>query len=121
MQCKQAPLFASIHRESMIPLSQQDATSAAGRERPPIPSSKLKARPAPTPWKRMMLSPAVWAVISNNFAFHYAFYIIMNWLPTYFNRWAVGRGICVHECMHACMYVCVVCVCEHAQCDEPPI
>eukprot|EP00967_Tisochrysis_lutea_P078448 scaffold106789_cov17-Tisochrysis_lutea.AAC.1 len=45
-----------------------------------------KGCPAPTPWRRMLASPAVWAIITNNFAFHYAFYVIMNWLPTYFNR-----------------------------------
>lgn len=36
-----------------------------------------------------MRSSAVWAIVVNNFAFHYAFYLVMNWLPTYFNR-------CVH-------------------------
>jgi len=40
----------------------------------------------------MLASPAVWAIITNNFAFHYAFYVIMNWLPTYFNRWHPGGG-----------------------------
>jgi ACS family sodium-dependent inorganic phosphate cotransporter len=34
----------------------------------------------------MLSSPAVWAIVVNNFAFHYAFYVVMNWLPTYFNR-----------------------------------
>jgi ACS family sodium-dependent inorganic phosphate cotransporter len=34
----------------------------------------------------MLASPAVWAIVVNNFAFHYAFYVVMNWLPTYFNR-----------------------------------
>jgi hypothetical protein len=38
----------------------------------------------------MLLSPAVWAIVANNFAFHYAFYVVMNWLPTYFNRWVWG-------------------------------
>ena len=32
----------------------------------------------------MMQSTAVWAIITNNFVFHYAVYVIMNWLPTYF-------------------------------------
>lgn len=44
-----------------------------------------KGRPAPTPWKRMLGSTAVWAIVVNNFSFHYAFYVVMNWLPTYFN------------------------------------
>jgi ACS family sodium-dependent inorganic phosphate cotransporter len=34
----------------------------------------------------MIAHPAVMAIVINNFSFHYAFYIIMNWLPTYFNK-----------------------------------
>lgn len=44
-----------------------------------------KGRPAPTPWARMLRSAPLWAIVANNFAFHYAFYVIMNWLPTYFD------------------------------------
>lgn len=40
----------------------------------------------PPPWRRLLSSAAVWAIVVNNFAFHYAFYLVMNWLPTYFNR-----------------------------------
>ena len=40
--------------------------------------------PQKIPWSRMMQSTAVWAIITNNFVFHYAVYVIMNWLPTYF-------------------------------------
>jgi hypothetical protein len=62
-------------RETVIPLTMLD------------PSSKgmVKGRPAPTPWRRMMTSLPVWAIVVNNFSFHYAFYVVMNWLPTYFN------------------------------------
>mmetsp|Transcript_13965 Transcript_13965/g.24485 ORF Transcript_13965/g.24485 Transcript_13965/m.24485 type:complete len:437 (+) Transcript_13965:60-1370(+) len=64
------------HRETVIPLTNGDSSGKA-------PTSK--GRPMPTPWRRMMGSPAVWAIVINNFCFHYAFYVIMNWLPTYFN------------------------------------
>ena len=40
----------------------------------------------PTPWRRMATHPAVWAIVINNFTFHYAFYVVMNWLPTYFDK-----------------------------------
>lgn len=33
-----------------------------------------------------MRHPAVWAIILNNFTFHYAFYVVMIWLPTYFDK-----------------------------------
>ena len=34
----------------------------------------------------MLRHRAVWAIILNNFTFHYAFYVVMNWLPTYFDK-----------------------------------
>ncbi|KAK5837077.1 probable anion transporter 5 [Gossypium arboreum] len=36
------------------------------------------------PWKRILASRPVWAIVVNNFTFHYALYVLMNWLPTYF-------------------------------------
>lgn len=38
------------------------------------------------PWKSIMLSWSVWAIVVNNFTFHYALYVLMNWLPTYFEK-----------------------------------
>lgn len=38
------------------------------------------------PWKKIMLSSAVWAIVVNNFTFHYTLYVLMNWLPTYFDQ-----------------------------------
>lgn len=63
------------HRETVIPLAMTEKSKTA----------PAKGRPAPTPWSRMMSSPAVWAIVINNFSFHYAFYVVMNWLPTYFS------------------------------------
>jgi len=68
------------HRETVIPLSMNEMNGKPG-----LSKGTGKGRPAPTPWKRMMSSMAVWAIVINNFSFHYAFYVIMNWLPTYFN------------------------------------
>uniref|UniRef100_A0A0D9XPX4 Major facilitator superfamily (MFS) profile domain-containing protein n=1 Tax=Leersia perrieri TaxID=77586 RepID=A0A0D9XPX4_9ORYZ len=36
------------------------------------------------PWGRILFSPPIWAIVVNNFTFHYALYVLMNWLPTYF-------------------------------------
>lgn len=41
---------------------------------------------ASIPWGAMLKSPAVWAIVSTNFAFHYAVYVLMNWLPTYYEK-----------------------------------
>ena len=45
-----------------------------------------RRRPSGAPWGRMLRSPAVLAIIVNNFTFHYALYILMNWMPTYFSE-----------------------------------
>lgn len=36
------------------------------------------------PWKILTISLTVWAIVVNNLTFHYALYVLMNWLPTYF-------------------------------------
>lgn len=59
------------------------------------------------PWGVLFRSPAVWAIVVNNFAFHYATYVLMNWLPTYFQS-HIGEGLSdmgnwykVRDCAHA--------------------
>lgn len=48
---------------------------------------KSNSSSGPTiPWKRMFLSLPIWAIVVNNFTFHYALYVLMNWLPTYFEQ-----------------------------------
>ena len=62
-------------RQAVIPLATGEGM---GRSR--------KGRPPATPWARLLHHPAVWAIVVNNFTFHYAFYVVMNWLPTYFDK-----------------------------------
>ncbi|PKU76430.1 probable anion transporter 6 [Dendrobium catenatum] len=53
----------------------------------PITKSKEKGNLphlSKIPWRKMMFSLPVWAIVVNNFTFHYALYVLMNWLPTYF-------------------------------------
>ncbi|CAI7768178.1 unnamed protein product [Closterium sp. NIES-53] len=38
------------------------------------------------PWGAMMSSWAIWAIVINNYTFHYALYVLMNWLPSYFEQ-----------------------------------
>lgn len=38
------------------------------------------------PWGAIMVSLPVWAIVVNNFTFHYSLYVLMNWLPTYFDQ-----------------------------------
>ena len=69
----------SLHacRELMMPMS----LGESGRG-----GSGKKGRTPATPWRRILCHPAVWAILFNNFTFHYAFYVVMNWLPTYFDK-----------------------------------
>ncbi len=64
-------------RELMMPMS----LGESGRG-----GSVRKGRTPATPWRRLLGHPAVWAILVNNFTFHYAFYVVMNWLPTYFDK-----------------------------------
>ena len=45
-----------------------------------------KAGRVEVPWGELLRQPAVWAICANNFTFHYVLYVLMNWLPTYFER-----------------------------------
>lgn len=62
--------------ESLLPIkgSQKIKVENGGHS---IKTSKI-------PWKKIILSLPVWAIVVNNFTFHYALYVLMNWLPTYF-------------------------------------
>lgn len=46
------------------------------------------------PWVKILTSLPVWAIVVNNFTFHYALYVLMNWLPTYFE---LGLKLSLHE------------------------
>ncbi|CAL9769092.1 unnamed protein product [Musa acuminata subsp. burmannicoides] len=74
--------------------SEHPKAIAAGFGDSMLPVSTLKEKRIPSagsirslgkiPWKRMIFSLPVWAIVVNNFTFHYALYVLMNWLPTYF-------------------------------------
>lgn len=89
------------HRDSLIPVSLSsaaDSTAPASKPSAAVVDSDNGGRGsnakavAPTPWKRIMTHPAVWSIIINNFTFHYIFYTIMNWMPTYFETF-LGRDL----------------------------
>ena len=43
-----------------------------------------RRRLPPTPWAKMLRCRALWAIVACNFAFHYALYVVMNWMPSYY-------------------------------------
>ena len=68
---------------------------AGGHEAPAEapPPAKGRGKPPPT-WSMMLSKAAVWAIVTNNFTFHYAFYVVMNWLPTFISS---GLGVELSE------------------------
>jgi MFS transporter, ACS family, solute carrier family 17 (sodium-dependent inorganic phosphate cotransporter), other len=74
------------HRETLIPV-----TAAAEPAKQQAADSARKQM-GPTPVGNILRHPAVWAIVVNNFAFHYTFYVVMNWMPTYFQS-LIGRDL----------------------------
>ncbi|VFQ75230.1 unnamed protein product [Cuscuta campestris] len=68
---------AAGYGETLLPLKGSLKLKAENGGGYPIKSPKI-------PWKQIVLSLPVWAIVVNNFTFHYALYVLMNWLPTYF-------------------------------------
>jgi MFS transporter, ACS family, solute carrier family 17 (sodium-dependent inorganic phosphate cotransporter), other len=51
-----------------------------------LPGAVGARKPRGTPWGQLFTSPPVLAIMLNNFTFHYAFFILMSWLPTYYEQ-----------------------------------
>ncbi|KAG8634027.1 probable anion transporter 5 [Manihot esculenta] len=78
------------------PRSEHPKAAAAGFGDSLLPikgSQKIKMenggsiiKTAKIPWRRILVSFPIWAIVANNFTFHYALYVLMNWLPTYFEQ-----------------------------------
>ncbi|KAE8649299.1 hypothetical protein Csa_015136 [Cucumis sativus] len=62
--------------ESLLPIK--------GNQKVKVENGGTSTRTSNIPWKKILLSLPVWAIVVNNFTFHYALYVLMNWLPTYF-------------------------------------
>lgn len=62
-------------------------------ERDMLIASTPAARESDTvPWRKLMSTPAVWALIVNHFCANWGFYMLLAWLPSYF-RGALGLSI----------------------------
>ncbi|CAI0471330.1 unnamed protein product [Linum tenue] len=68
------------------PRSEHPKATASGFGESLLPLKTNNTRTAKIPWKRILVSLPVWAIVVNNFTFHYALYVLMNWLPTYFEQ-----------------------------------
>lgn len=64
------PGDTAVESDSLPVVSGGPSGSMGGRKRTPV---------------EFLKQPSVQAIVVNNFTFHYAFYIVMNWLPSYFD------------------------------------
>ncbi|KAL4614749.1 hypothetical protein ACB092_07G075600 [Castanea dentata] len=69
---------ASGFGESLLPVK--------GSQKMKVENGGISSKTANIPWKKILLSLPVWAIVVNNFTFHYGLYVLMNWLPTYFEK-----------------------------------
>ncbi|KAK3150029.1 hypothetical protein QOZ80_3AG0226680 [Eleusine coracana subsp. coracana] len=65
-------------RSDLLPLSMASRDMIMAR------AGVVPPRTVNIPCRRIIFSLPVWAITVSNFTFHYAFYVLMNWLPTYF-------------------------------------
>lgn len=49
-----------------------------------IASNPRKGSWSEVPWRRLLRTPAVWALISNHFCSNWGLYVLLTWLPSYF-------------------------------------
>ncbi len=48
-------------------------------------SASTKNQPTAIPWRRLLSSAPVWALIINHFCNNWGFYVLLTWLPSYFS------------------------------------
>jgi ACS family sodium-dependent inorganic phosphate cotransporter len=49
-----------------------------------ISSEPRKGSWSEVPWRKLLATPAVWALISNHFCSNWGLYVLLTWLPSYF-------------------------------------
>lgn len=49
-----------------------------------ISSEPRKGSWSEVPWRKLLSTPAVWALISNHFCSNWGLYVLLTWLPSYF-------------------------------------
>jgi MFS transporter, ACS family, solute carrier family 17 (sodium-dependent inorganic phosphate cotransporter), other len=68
------------HHKSLIPLTSADVNKIGATS-----NDSSRKQVGKTPLGSIMRHSAVWAIVVNNFAFHYTSYVIMSWFRHIFN------------------------------------
>lgn len=77
--------------ESLLPVNKKTDTDD---RKVSVSSATAASSSVRIPWVKILTSLPVWAIVVNNFTFHYALYVLMNWLPTYFE---LGLRLSLHD------------------------
>ncbi|KAK3412853.1 hypothetical protein EUGRSUZ_I01531 [Eucalyptus grandis] len=77
---------AASFGESLLPMKRSQKVK--------VENGGSSVKTAGIPWKSIIFCLPVWAIVANNFTFHYALYVLMNWLPTYFEQ---GLQLSLHD------------------------
>ncbi|KAL5973538.1 putative anion transporter 6 [Asimina triloba] len=76
---------AAAFGESLLPITKlKDGKGVLQKVK--VENGGSSIRVPKIPWMRISTSLPVWGIVVNNFTFHYALYVLMNWLPTYFEQ-----------------------------------
>ena len=59
-----------------------------------VPSDKKAAAKPPVPWRQLLSSSAVWALIINHLCSNWILYMLLAWLPSYFSK---GLGLSIQN------------------------
>ncbi|GFZ06837.1 major facilitator superfamily protein [Actinidia rufa] len=65
---------------------QEDPELTAGEKRLILGSSNTKEPVSVIPWKLILSKPLVWALIISHFCHNWGTFILLTWMPTYYNQ-----------------------------------
>lgn len=81
--CATWPLLKPEAPDTSLPIADQQQQQ---------PNSGAEAKSKAVPWGKFLQSSAVWAVIVAHFCFNYGYYVLLAWLPSFFQL-ALGLDI----------------------------
>lgn len=59
-----------------------------------------KGKTTTIPWKKLLSRKEVWAIIICHFCHNWGTFILLTWMPTYYNQ--VGLLVCVKDSVGGC-------------------
>ena len=79
-------MAASFDASGLLRKSERSMKERSAREVRPEKPPRERRRPAVIPWGKIFRTPAVWAIIVAHFCHNWGLFIILTWMPTYYNQ-----------------------------------